>query len=978
MPPLLRGLFASALAALLALCLLAAPRPARAGDLADEADLHFELGTEHFRAHDYKGALEHFLASNRLVPNRNVVANIASTYAALKQYPEAFRYYKQALDGETDPQERAALERALERVLPLVAVLDVRTVPAGATLYIDRKDLGPRGQSPAVLGFTQTRVKVLVELEGYENAESGDIDLSLGNTTNLVVPLTRVVGTVKMTGTPEGARVAAEGFPELGCALPCELQLPPGLRTLQVHKEGYLPTYRRVEVPVRASVAADVQLAPVTAGLVVNCDERGATVEVDGHLLGFTPAVLDVPVGERRVKVSLRGFQSVESKVEVVAGEQARLDVSLPPVEEVSAASRTEEKLEDAPSSVTVISGNEIRAMGYPTLAQALQGERGIFLSDDLTYQAIGVRGFGPPGSYSNRVLILADGHSMNDDWAGQAYSGYDGRIDLADVDRIEIVRGPGSVLYGTGAFSGVFNIVSRPHDDTREYSATIATDETGLYRGRVAFRSPIGAQAGVALSASGLTGQGADYQFPEYAALHEPSTSNGADGVRGGNASLQAWWRDFTLEASWNERDKQIPTGEYQTLLGNDGTRFIDTRAYSELRYTPKISDTVELFARAYLDIYHYDSQLIGTEEEGGLRREYYWGEWAGAEARLTLRPHSSLRIMVGGEGQDHFRVTQTGAQLLDTPQPHTYLNQSNPFQVGAGYLLADWTPLERLHLSAGVRLDAYSTFGTSLNPRVALILKPYEGGNTKLMFGKAFRAPSIYELYYNDGGISQLPACNPTCALKPETIYSAELEHTHRFSEEWSVIGALYASLLRDLIALRPTLADAAVTQYVNTDAPVFSMGAEVEVRREWRNGIFATANYALQKTSYQQSAVASGEPALREVPNSPIHTAGLRVSVPLVGRSLRISSRLTVESGRFDSNDTAGEPPQTRTSAAAIWDLMLSGELPDLHTRWNAGLYNATDFQWAVPVSPEFSPLQTAPQARRALVASVTVAY
>ena len=206
-----------------------------------------------------------------------------------------------------------------------------------------------------------------------------------------------------------------------------------------------------------------------------------------------------------------------------------------------------------------------------------------------------------------------------------------------------------------------------------------------------------------------------------------------------------------------------------------------------------------------------------------GGLRKEFFWGEWAGAEARLTIKPDRTLRIMVGSEGQDHFRVYQTGAQLLDTSTPQTYLNQHLTYQVGAAYLLVDWTPFERLHISAGARYDTYSTFGSSLNPRLALIVKPYEGGTTKLMLGKAFRAPSIYELYYNDGGLTQIPACNPNCALKPETIYSAELEHTHHFTEEWSLISAIYASRSTDLIALRTTADNPNVSQYANTDAPV-----------------------------------------------------------------------------------------------------------------------------------------------------------
>ena len=129
------------------------PPAARAGDLADEADLQFDLGSERFRNREYRGALEHFLASNRLVPNRNVVANIGATYAALKQYAEAYRYYTQALEGETDPREKAELERALAKVAPLVAVLRVTSTPPGATVFIDRREGGAGVRRPGHAGL---------------------------------------------------------------------------------------------------------------------------------------------------------------------------------------------------------------------------------------------------------------------------------------------------------------------------------------------------------------------------------------------------------------------------------------------------------------------------------------------------------------------------------------------------------------------------------------------------------------------------------------------------------------------------------------------------------------------------------------------------------------------------------------------------------------------------------------------------------
>src|SRR5262245_42008672 len=92
-------------AAILALGLASGlARPALADGVADEAELHFQLGAERYIAKDYRGALEHFLISNRLVPNHNVVYNIARTFEQLGRFADAHRYYVDAREAETDPK----------------------------------------------------------------------------------------------------------------------------------------------------------------------------------------------------------------------------------------------------------------------------------------------------------------------------------------------------------------------------------------------------------------------------------------------------------------------------------------------------------------------------------------------------------------------------------------------------------------------------------------------------------------------------------------------------------------------------------------------------------------------------------------------------------------------------------------------------------------------------------------------------------
>src|SRR3712207_173709 len=91
---------------------------ARAGGLADEAELHFQIAAEHYQRGEFRQALEHFLLSNRLVPNKNVVFNIARTYEQMKRYADAHRYYVDALEADPNGPNAADIKNAIKRIAP--------------------------------------------------------------------------------------------------------------------------------------------------------------------------------------------------------------------------------------------------------------------------------------------------------------------------------------------------------------------------------------------------------------------------------------------------------------------------------------------------------------------------------------------------------------------------------------------------------------------------------------------------------------------------------------------------------------------------------------------------------------------------------------------------------------------------------------------------------------------------------------------
>ncbi len=615
--------------------------------------------------------------------------------------------------------------------------------------------------------------------------------------------------------------------------------------------------------------------------------------------------------------------------------------------------------------------------MNYPTLAEALRGVRGLFINDDGTFTSVGVRGYGTTGGYGNTVLILVDGHPTNDDWAGSSYAGIDQRTSLEDIDHIEVVRGPGSVVYGTGAFVGVINLVTKPHTAAREASASFATIDSGLARASATAHQPLGPESGFDLSIAGLDGARAGQVY-----LEQPDGSlafaQASEHFNSGTIAGKIWAGPFTVEGQAVSRQDSYPVNLDYTNPNATNGYVIDRRSFLETRFEPKLGSWGELLLRASYDRYTEDGVSVNSPTD--TSRSRFVGDWVDGEARLTLRPHSSLRLMFGGEAQDHFHVAQESADYESGSPPASILSSETPFRFYAAYALADYFVTPRVHISAGVRLDSYSTFGSSANPRLALIWKPTEGDVLKLMAGSAFRAPSIFELYYNDGGASEIAACATTSnctALQPETVRSAELEWTHHIDPLWTGLASVWATRIENTIEAEQAPGQpAGIAQYQNTSAPIDGVGFELELRREWRQGWMVEANASINRLWFDQGSNPTNP--LGEVPNSPELQGGAKFAMPLIPRFLTLMTRVALEAGRWDRDDQPGEPAQTRTPYGCIWDVSLSGQLPDWHVRGSIGIYNIADWQTTQPLSSGYGAQVTQPLAGRRLLANLTFVF
>jgi iron complex outermembrane receptor protein len=588
----------------------------------------------------------------------------------------------------------------------------------------------------------------------------------------------------------------------------------------------------------------------------------------------------------------------------------------------ISGAAKYDQTARQAPASVTIITSEDIERYGYRTLADALMTVRGFFVSYDRNYTYVGVRGFSRPTDYNNRILLLLDGHAVNENVYGGALLGSDFPIELDVVDHIEIVRGPGSALYGTGAMLAVVNVVLKKGSALDGGRLALGGGSYRRLQGALSAGKDFERGPDLLVSAFGADVQGQDLFYPEYDSPESrDGVARGLDSDRsyGGLASVA--WGDFRLTGLWTSRDKGIPTGAYEVEFGDAAARTSDRRRFLDLRYERGVTPNLLLTGRVYADHYGYKGaypyeilSFDGTDDD-----------WYGGELRARWDPLPNNRLTVGAEYRD-----DTRADYRNFDAEATYFRGDFPFHVASFYLQDEFQVTPFLALIAGLRHDDYSTVGSSTNPRAAIVFNPAPSSTAKLLYGRAFRAPNIYETRYED----PLAGAKANPSLEPERIETIEAIWEQRLTPSLFGTVSLYQSRITDLIDQTVDPVDDA-TQFQNVGAAL-ARGAELGLTARFAGGLSGYASYAYQKAKDNRSG--------GELTNSPDQAFKLGVSCPLVG-PLRISGELLYETGRRTVQDT-------RTGSYLLSNLTLSADAGRVPVRVLAQVRNLFDAEYGTP--------------------------
>ncbi len=556
----------------------------------------------------------------------------------------------------------------------------------------------------------------------------------------------------------------------------------------------------------------------------------------------------------------------------------------------VTGSAKRPQPLSETPSSVTVVTAAEIRTQGYHTLGDALRWVRGVFVTYDRNYTYVGVRGLLRPGDYNNKVLVTLDGHALNGNVFGDGLFGPELGLDMEMVERIEVVRGPGSALYGSSAVLAVVNVVTRR--PSRESGVTLSGRAGGRREGRgsASIASSRPGRPEWSVSGSWLGARGADLYFPEY---DDPLTHAGvavdADGEQALNFLATAAWRGLHLAAKFNERIKRFPTGAFATTFGDRRNRTLDGRDFVEISGSRQLSPAFELHGRAYWDGARYRGYYIyGPDSATVVNYDRGDGDVIGTEWRGHWSPLARHVITLGAVGELHARAVLENVDL----DPYVvYVDVHRRSSILAGYLEDEHRLGRRAILTAGARVDRPPGCAPVVSPRADLVVRATSRLTWKLLAGAAFRAPSKFETDYAFAPM----VLNP--ALGPERVRTLESALVGT-SGPVTVTLSGYQNFVRGLIDLAQ-VDTAGTLQYLNRGR-VHGQGIEGECEVAWSGDTRLRAALACQRSDVVETHA--------ELSNSPRWNAHVALThAPLDGRlswglGLRhLSPRLTLARNR-----------------------------------------------------------------------------
>lgn len=555
------------------------------------------------------------------------------------------------------------------------------------------------------------------------------------------------------------------------------------------------------------------------------------------------------------------------------------IDLSLEELTQVRIVSTPKfaENPDRIPSVVSILNAEDIRLYGWRTLGDALRTLQGFNVTEDHTYAFAGLRGISQPGDYRPRMQILIDGMSINENLYGSAAVDSTFPLDIGLIDRIEVIRGPSAAVYGGDAMFGVINVVTRTGSSLAGGEAALQLG-SGLNR---RLRASWGGQVGghdTLVSVTGFEANGLRLAFADVNGDGSSRTLNRLDGEDGGQLFFKMRGDDWNIAFMHARRQRNVPTASYDTIADDTGHREADRYTTIDLGKTWKLAPHNTLLQRLYFGSYGYEGMFpydySGATPPAPVTPRAFNidradGSWWGFENRLVNTSLASQRWTIGLEYRANVRQNQvnfdrgygcivdgappTAAPCLDD---HRHSHQVT-LMVQDEIQVADTS-----QVVTGLRYDSLGGLGSFWSPRLGLVHDAGRAGLFKLLYGTAFRTPTVYERFY---AAPTLVYGNP--ALEPEKMRSLEFSWEKRLGSQARLSTTVYRFHID-----RMTTLDSNGMAINGT--PAKATGLETEYEQRWTGGTRLRTGYSLQYAADETG----------RFDNSPRHMAKLNLAAPI----------------------------------------------------------------------------------------------
>jgi len=545
--------------------------------------------------------------------------------------------------------------------------------------------------------------------------------------------------------------------------------------------------------------------------------------------------------------------------------------------EEVEIASLKPQRVEEAPGIVSVITDQQIKDMGARDLNDVIRMVPGFQLPVSFWYaKSYAVRGL--PQQYNNRVLVMMDGVPLNEAYYGQSCMNW-ADMPLNNVKRIEVIRGPGSALYGTYAFLAVINIITNKAEDINgvEFSAG-----GGSWNSQHHYLL-----AGKRMEDFSLSGyvdyrksEGYDNYFIQQdlvSILYSyvpflPNVSMAPGKIQVPldlrQVGMRMGYKDFEFQFKAQDYERGMP---FPAMSVTDGF-FQANRSYiGQAIYRINWSDKLSLlFKGSYYYLKHrihgraypkgiYGPLLpaFGTQ---GFFSDGVRGDLSYEDKNICLQSQfkyalSKRNTLTLGAEYTNFKTNKPIVRSnvdpinrMESAQLHEVKGASFGFMerdadrnVVAAFIQNAFQIGDSLNITAGLRVDHYSDFGLSLNPRLSLVWKLQEDTNIKMLYGHAFRAPIFDELY--SVYVGQVGNEN----LGPEKVKSFEIGLNHKLTPNINSSINYFYNALTDIILPTGEIIVETYPPQLQNSGKVNSQGIEAEVKANFEKNTYAYFNYS-----------------------------------------------------------------------------------------------------------------------------------